>query len=168
MGRWKSLGSLNSFLWYAPEPSGARMLCLLILSFLRVHCRGWLQQLTARWTWQWAAPLSPSWVPSGLTIQAAVMWWLDGHNSLWFLISQAIIFSSQYFFFMAAPMAYGNSWARSQMGAVAAGSSITAMAMWDPSGICDLYHSLWLHWIFNPLSEARDQTRILIETTSSH
>ena len=32
--------------------------------------------------------LSPSWVPSGLIIWAAVMWWLDGCNSLWLPIWQ--------------------------------------------------------------------------------
>ena len=50
IGRCKSLGSLNSFLWYAPQLSGARILCFLILSSLRAHCLGscnvmawWLQ-----------------------------------------------------------------------------------------------------------------------------
>ena len=28
----------------------------------------------------------------------------------------------------------------------------------DLSHICDLHHSLQQHWIFNPVSEARDQT----------
>ena len=28
----------------------------------------------------------------------------------------------------------------------------------DPSRICDLHHSSWQHQIFNPLSEAKDQT----------
>ena len=40
MGRCKSLGSLKSFLWYAPQPSGASILsilCFLILSLLRVY-----------------------------------------------------------------------------------------------------------------------------------
>ena len=40
MERYKSLGSLKSFLWYAPQLSGASILCFLILSFLRVHCLG--------------------------------------------------------------------------------------------------------------------------------
>ena len=50
MGRCKSLGSLKSFLWYAPQLSGASILCFHILSFLRVHSWGgynvmawWLQ-----------------------------------------------------------------------------------------------------------------------------
>ena len=37
MGRCKSLGSLKSFLWCAPEVSGASILCFHILSFLRAH-----------------------------------------------------------------------------------------------------------------------------------
>ena len=40
----------------------------------------------------------------------------------------------------------------------------TATAMWDPSCICDLHHSLQQHQILNPLSEVRDQIRILMDT----
>ena len=44
MGRCKSLGSLKSFLWYAPQLLGANILCFIhILSFLRAHHREWLQ-----------------------------------------------------------------------------------------------------------------------------
>ena len=42
---------------------------------------------------------------------------------------------------------------------------ITATATWDPSSICDLYHSSQQHWILHPLSEARDQTHILMDTS---
>ena len=38
----------------------------------------------------------------------------------------------------------------------------TATAMPDPSHICDLHHSSWQYRILNPLSEARDRTRILV------
>ena len=41
----------------------------------------------------------------------------------------------------------------------------TATAKWDLSLICDLYHSSWQRWILNPLCEARDQTRILMDTS---
>ena len=37
MGRRKNLGSLKSFLWYAPQLSGASVLCFHILTFLRAH-----------------------------------------------------------------------------------------------------------------------------------
>ena len=43
----------------------------------------------------------------------------------------------------------------------------TAIAMWDPSCICDLHHSSQQHQIPDPLSKARDQTRILIEFFSA-
>ena len=39
-----------------------------------------------------------------------------------------------------------------------------APAMPDPSCVCNLYHSLWQHQIPNALSEARDQTCILMDT----
>ena len=38
-------------------------------------------------------------------------------------------------------------------------------AMWDPSHICDLHHSSWQHGIPNPLSEARDRTHVLMDTS---
>ena len=41
----------------------------------------------------------------------------------------------------------------------------TATAMWDPSLVCDLHHSSWKCLILNPLSEARDQTHVLIDTS---
>ena len=40
-----------------------------------------------------------------------------------------------------------------------------ATATRNPSPICDLYHSSWQHWIPDPLTEARDRTRILMDTS---
>ena len=40
-----------------------------------------------------------------------------------------------------------------------------ATAMPDLSRICDLHHSLWQHWIHNPLNKARDRTHILMDTS---
>ena len=42
---------------------------------------------------------------------------------------------------------------------------ITATATQDPSCICSLHHSSRQHWIRNPLSEARDQTHVLMDTS---
>ena len=44
-------------------------------------------------------------------------------------------------------------------------ATATATATWDPSHVCDLRHSLWQRQTFNPLSEARDQTFILVDTS---
>ena len=44
----------------------------------------------------------------------------------------------------------------------------TATAMPDPSRLCDLHHSSQQHWIPDPLREARDRTRILMDTSQSH
>ena len=38
----------------------------------------------------------------------------------------------------------------------------------DLSHICSLDHSSWQHWILNPLSEARDWTRILMHPSQIH
>ena len=58
-------------------------------------------------------------------------------------------------------MAYGDSQARGQIGAVAAGlrhrQSNTKSEL-----VCDLHHSSQQHQILNPLSKARDQTCNLI------
>ena len=47
--RCKSLASLKSFLLHASQLSGASIMCFLLLSLLRIHHLGRLQQLTARW-----------------------------------------------------------------------------------------------------------------------
>ena len=41
----------------------------------------------------------------------------------------------------------------------------TVTAMRDPSRICDLYHSSQQRWILNPLSKARHQTCVLMDTS---
>ena len=40
-----------------------------------------------------------------------------------------------------------------------------ATPMQDPNCICNLLHSLWQCRILNPLSKARDQTYILMDTS---
>ena len=65
-------------------------------------------------------------------------------------------------FFQATPAAR-NSQARGQIRTVAEAYS-TATAMADPSRVCSLHHSSQQCPIFNPLSGARDQTHILIDT----
>ena len=70
-----------------------------------------------------------------------------------------------FFLFAAALTAYGGSWARSQTDLQLKAYAI-ATAPPDPSHICDVPQSLRQHQILNPLSEARDQTHILTDTTS--
>ena len=41
----------------------------------------------------------------------------------------------------------------------------TATATRDPSRVCDLHHSSWQCWILTSLSEARNQTGILMDTS---
>ena len=42
---------------------------------------------------------------------------------------------------------------------------VTATATPDSSRICYLHHSSWQQRILNPLSKARDQTHILMDTS---
>ena len=74
-------------------------------------------------------------------------------------------FSFSFFFFLkAAPEAYGSSQVvvESELQIPA---STTATAMWDLSHVCNLHHSLQQHQIPDLLSEARDQTRILMDAS---
>ena len=41
----------------------------------------------------------------------------------------------------------------------------TAAAIQDPSSVCNLHHSSWQRQIPDPLSEARDPTHILMDTS---
>ena len=69
-----------------------------------------------------------------------------------------------FFLFMATPVAYESSQARSWIRA-AAEAYATAITTPDPSLICNLHCSLQYSWILNPLREARDWTHILMEPT---
>ena len=44
----------------------------------------------------------------------------------------------------------------------------TATATWDLRCVCDLHHSSQKCWIPDPLSKARDQTRILMDPSQVH
>ena len=44
----------------------------------------------------------------------------------------------------------------------------TDTATQDPSEVCDLHHSSQQYWILNPLSDASDQTCILMDTSQVH
>ena len=68
-----------------------------------------------------------------------------------------------FFFFMATPTAHGSSQARGQIKFWLQTYAI-ATATQDPSHICNLHRSLRQSQILNPLSKARDQTRILTNT----
>ena len=72
------------------------------------------------------------------------------------LFAQAQIFPLPFFFFFrAAPMAYGSSQAGGRIG-ITVGLYASAMETSDLSHICDLHYSLQHQWILNPLSKARD------------
>ena len=47
-------------------------------------------------------------------------------------------------------------------------TTATATAMRDPSRVCDLHHSSRQCQMADPLSEARDQTRFLMDTSQIH
>ena len=59
------------------------------------------------------------------------------------------------FLFRATPAAYGDSQARSRIGAVADGLHQSHSNLGSELHL-QLHHSSWQHQILNPLSEARD------------
>ena len=74
-------------------------------------------------------------------------------------------YSGTFFFFLRTiPMAFGGSQERDGIRAIAASlhhsHSNSNMGSGPP-----LYHSSWQRWIYNPLSEARDQTHNLMITS---
>ena len=66
--------------------------------------------------------------------------------------------------FRAALAAYGSSQARGQIRTTAT-TYTTPTATWDVDCVCDLHHSSQQRWILNTLSEARDQTWVLMDTS---
>ena len=64
--------------------------------------------------------------------------------------------------FRADPVAHGGSQVRGLIGATGA-NLYHSHSNVGSSCVCDLHHSLWQHWILNPLSEARDRTHILMD-----
>jgi len=84
-------------------------------------------------------------------------------------VGKSFFFLSFFFFFVffrAAPMAYGSCQARGQIRAAAA--SLYRSATWDLNCVCDLHHNSQQCQILNPLSEARDWTHILMNTSQVH
>ena len=47
---------------------------------------------------------------------------------------------------------------------------VSAFTTATPDSICifDLHYSSWQHWILNPWSEARDRTRVFMDTSQVH
>ena len=74
------------------------------------------------------------------------------------------MFLSFVFFFRATPEAYGRSLAGVKL-ELQLWAYTTVTATLDPNYICALHHNFWQHWILNPLREARDRTRILMNTS---
>ena len=80
--------------------------------------------------------------------------------------SQFFFLSSSFFFllFRATAVAYGGPQARDPVGSAAAAyAAVTATP--DLSCVCGLHCSFQKHRILNPLSEARDRTHILLDTS---
>ena len=71
-----------------------------------------------------------------------------------------LIYNFAFLFFFLGP----HLW-HMEVPRLGAHTTATVTAMWDPSRISHLYHSLWQLRILNLLSKARDRTCVLIDTT---
>ena len=70
-----------------------------------------------------------------------------------------------FFFFRATPTAYGGSQARGPIGAVSADLHQSYSNSGSELGLPPTPQQ---RWILNPLSEARDRTRVLMDTSQVH
>ena len=88
-------------------------------------------------------------------------------------INLSYLWKMDFFFlllFIVEPTAYGNSWVRGQIRAVAAQPMphATATATRKTSPIFGLHHSSWQSQILHLLSEARNRNCILMDTSWVH
>ena len=81
-----------------------------------------------------------------------------------YTVSCWIFYCLLFIFFRAAPATYGSSWAGAKL-ELQLLAYITVTAMSDLSHICNLCCSFWQCGILNPLSEATDQTHVLMGTS---
>ena len=79
---------------------------------------------------------------------------------LWFYL---FIFIFNFWLFRATPMAYGSSQARGEKLKLQLLGYTTATGTRDSSRVPNLHHSSWQCQIPDPLSEARNQTHILMD-----
>ena len=112
-----------------------------------------LSECSHLWGVQWSLACHPAFKG-----QSWNRWYYANRGSNWFLY---LFFF--FFHFRDAPVAYGSSQARGQIGTAAARLYTTATATPDSSRICDLCCSLQQRWILNPLIKPRDWTCILME-----
>ena len=73
-------------------------------------------------------------------------------------------YTLSFLFFSLIGLYLRHSQARGQIQATAAGLC-HSHSKWDPSPVCYLHHSSWQHRIPDPLREARNWTRILMDTS---
>ena len=110
--------------------------------------------------WECQQPQS-CWHSSGrqcyLNIPSKVPWWQRQTPipEVWALPQSCFFCLFVCLFFRATPVPHGRSQVRGRIGAAAA--SLGHSHSHAGSGcICDLHHSSWQSWIFNPLSKTRD------------
>ena len=97
-------------------------------------------------------------------------WKVHKFKRKWENISFKTIEKNWFFFFCffrTAPWAYGSSQDRGQIG-VQLLAYTTATATPDPSRVYGLHHSTWQHQTLNPLREAKNPARILMDTSWIH
>ena len=89
-----------------------------------------------------------------------------------FFITEFFFFIFNFFFLLfratPAPVVYVNSQARDWIGATATGLHHSHSNVSDPSFVCNLHHSSQKCQILHPLSETRDRSHILMDTSWIH
>ena len=111
----------------------------------------------------WGASILFSTVTSPIYIPTVYKFSLFSTSSPTFVICGLFFFFFFLFLLRATLVAYGSSKARVWIRAMAPAYA-TETTTTDPSCVYDVHHSLWQHQILNPLSEARDKTRNLMDS----
>ena len=116
-------------------------------------------------TWATEAQLYPwkrCWCCSLYPMILGMNWWVLGVGE-----RTLFLFSSFFLLFGAVLTAYGSARARGWIGAAVA-CLHHSHSHTSSSHNCNLHHNSWQRWILDLLSEAREQTHILMDTSRIH
>ena len=125
----------------------------------RGHCRyisgdtEHIRHITSSHTYKWRLLTMP---PS---------WWRWRGERLFTCLGNPKGSSSFFFFFLGPPPGHMEI---SRLGVkleLQLQAYATAIALWDPSHVCDLHHSSQQSWILNPLNKDQDRTQVLMDTS---
>ena len=137
-------------------------------------CNSWILRINLIWSYFIILMYFLFWTPSIFLVISILIFYVLFHLILVLRLNQFLKKPRTLYLFIylfiaiswAAPVAYGSSQARGQIRAIAAGLCHSHSHVGSElQSATYLHHSSWQHGILNTLSEARDRTRILKDTS---